>query len=408
MTTHYDTIIVGAGLSGLSCAVKCQEANISYCLIDKQPRLGGRVGSVLKDGFVLDLGFQVYNTSYSSANGLLGGSHKHFHRFRPGAAVHINGKPRLFSDPLRDPGAILPTLRFPKASVLDFWRLLMLRLDIRGLARRQPKATSLSTMQYLEGCGFSQSFIDSFFQPFFSGVFLEQDLATSSKFFRLVFSSFNQGYAAIPNGGMQEIPRTMARGLDPGSSLLGVSVESILPGNRLKLADGRIFTYGHLVLTGESIQLACQPRTRYLPVCTVYYAAAHAGPYPKYIHLFPGDELITNAAFLSSVAPGYAPSGENLVSVSVLGDAMDTPDLELAVTERLSRYFSGTNMNFRHLHTFRSKMGTLFQKPGVSSHPKPNMPNMVFAGELFTHASIEGAVLSGYQAFDSLQGMRDA
>ncbi len=46
MKQHYDIIIVGAGISGLSCANKCQQNDRDYILFEKSDRVGGRVGSV--------------------------------------------------------------------------------------------------------------------------------------------------------------------------------------------------------------------------------------------------------------------------------------------------------------------------------------------------------------------------
>ena len=402
MTSHYETIIVGAGLSGLTCALKCQENNIEYCLIEKQSRLGGRIGSIVKDGFVLDLGFQVYNTSYSLTNDLLGGIHTDFLRFQPGAAVHINHEPKLISDPFRDPWAIVKTLMFSKAGFKDYLRLFKLRLESGNLNLGSFDPNSISTRQYLEDYGFSKQFIEYFLQPFFSGVFLEKELVTSSQFFKFVFSSLNHGYAVIPNGGMQEIPDTIARNLEPGRILLGVSVECLLPDDCIRLSDGRMLSYDQLVLTGESINLSSDLKTEYLPACTLYFVFSQVAPFQKYIHLFPEDDLINNAAFLTAISPGYSSSNENLVSVTVLGDGMHTPDLESIISERLSQHFGGSTRDFRHVHTFKFSKGTLFQKPGFFPSPKPNQTNLIFAGELFTNGSIEGAVQSGLHAFEAL------
>ena len=46
MKQNYDIIIVGAGISGLACAQKCNENSKDFLLIEKSSRIGGRVGSV--------------------------------------------------------------------------------------------------------------------------------------------------------------------------------------------------------------------------------------------------------------------------------------------------------------------------------------------------------------------------
>ena len=64
MNLQPDVLIVGAGVSGITCAIKCQELGLNYALIDKNWRVGGRLGSIYDSGYIFDIGFQVFNTSY--------------------------------------------------------------------------------------------------------------------------------------------------------------------------------------------------------------------------------------------------------------------------------------------------------------------------------------------------------
>ena len=57
MKENYDIIIVGAGISGLACAQKCNENSKDFLLIEKSSRIGGRVGSVKSERFIFDIGF---------------------------------------------------------------------------------------------------------------------------------------------------------------------------------------------------------------------------------------------------------------------------------------------------------------------------------------------------------------
>ena len=60
-------IIVGAGISGLICALHCQKAGFETLLLEQNTELGGRVGTDYIDGFSLDRGFQVVLTAYPMA-----------------------------------------------------------------------------------------------------------------------------------------------------------------------------------------------------------------------------------------------------------------------------------------------------------------------------------------------------
>ena len=58
--------------------------------------------------------------------------------------------------------------------------------------------------------GFTDSMIEGFFRPFFSGVFLETQLETSSRLFEFVFRVFASGDTALPAEGIGGIPHQIA------------------------------------------------------------------------------------------------------------------------------------------------------------------------------------------------------
>ncbi len=58
------------------------------------------------------------------------------------------------------------------------------------------------TKDYLKKLGFSDRVRENFFRPFLAGIFLENELNTSSRMFEFVFKMFSEGQAAIPSRGM--------------------------------------------------------------------------------------------------------------------------------------------------------------------------------------------------------------
>jgi monoamine oxidase len=58
-----DVVIIGAGMSGLSAAAQLDQANIDFCLIEAQNRVGGRIETeYTADGEIIEHGAQALNT----------------------------------------------------------------------------------------------------------------------------------------------------------------------------------------------------------------------------------------------------------------------------------------------------------------------------------------------------------
>ncbi|MBR9975267.1 MAG: NAD(P)/FAD-dependent oxidoreductase, partial [Bacteroidetes bacterium] len=49
MSQTYDTIIIGAGISGLACAFMLQKRGRRVLLLEKAPRFGGAIRSARED-----------------------------------------------------------------------------------------------------------------------------------------------------------------------------------------------------------------------------------------------------------------------------------------------------------------------------------------------------------------------
>ena len=78
-------LIIGAGLSGLTCAVRLHEAGVPVQLIEASDGVGGRVRTDRVNGFLLDRGFQVYLSAYPQAGELLDLEELQLQSFEPGA-----------------------------------------------------------------------------------------------------------------------------------------------------------------------------------------------------------------------------------------------------------------------------------------------------------------------------------
>ena len=117
-------IVVGARLAGLTCAKVLTERSHEVAVFEASDGVGGRVRTDEKDGFLLDRGFQVYFTAYPVARRHLDHAALDLRAFDPGAIVYRGREGSVLSDPLRDPGALVPSLLSEAASFGDKLRTL--------------------------------------------------------------------------------------------------------------------------------------------------------------------------------------------------------------------------------------------------------------------------------------------
>jgi oxygen-dependent protoporphyrinogen oxidase len=77
MSTQIQTLVIGAGISGLATAYSLQKAGISTLIVDSAPRPGGVIQSMKRDGYLLECGPQSFSgnsqlTTLCDDLGLLG------------------------------------------------------------------------------------------------------------------------------------------------------------------------------------------------------------------------------------------------------------------------------------------------------------------------------------------------
>lgn len=94
-----DVLIVGAGLAGLSCALKLMEKGITFLIIEASNGVGGRVRTDLFEDFKLDRGFQVLLTDYPEAKRVLDYPSLKLHSFYPGCLIRTGNSFHKFADP---------------------------------------------------------------------------------------------------------------------------------------------------------------------------------------------------------------------------------------------------------------------------------------------------------------------
>tara|TARA_R110002049_G_scaffold50370_2_gene142973 strand:- start:26372 stop:27694 length:1323 start_codon:yes stop_codon:yes gene_type:complete len=409
------TIVVGAGLAGLSCAVRLAQQGHSVTVLEASDRVGGRVRSDVVDGFTLDYGFQVLLTAYPACQALLDYDSLRLRRFNPGALIRSRGKFAMLSDPWRRPTQLWATAMADVGTLGDKIRVGLLRRacqqgSIADLYQRDAEPTA----ERLQACGFTANMIDSFFRPFLGGVMLDESLTTSSRMLEFVFRMFASGDVAVPADGMAAIPRQLADQLPRGSVRFNSSVVS-LDYPHVGLSDGSTLTASNIVLATESsaaARLLGTPNlaTSWHGATTIYYAA-HQSPDHRKMLMLRGDEEgpVQTAVVLSDIAPQYAPAGRELISVSISDQHKDesTESLDLAVKKQLRGWFQRDVDQWQRLRCYRVPFGLPQQSldPVVAPIDGPSIgaPEGVYVcGDHRETASIQGAMNSGMRVASAI------
>ncbi|MGA9719002.1 MAG: FAD-dependent oxidoreductase, partial [Acidobacteriaceae bacterium] len=214
-----DVTIVGAGLAGLCCAVRLEQAGMSVKLLEAEDAPGGRIRTDQLEGFRLDRGFQLLLTGYPELTQSIDMKALRLRTFSKGALVWIDGRFHHFADPFRGSlGNALSIAVDPIITMGDKLRVARLRRLVKtGEPASLFRKREVPTRQFLEEYGFSSKMIDRFFSPFLGGVFLERELVTSSRYFQFLFRMFAFSDAAVPENGMEMLPRQLAVRLRAGT-----------------------------------------------------------------------------------------------------------------------------------------------------------------------------------------------
>lgn len=388
-----DVVIVGGGMAGLSCARELDLAGIDWALVEAADRLGGRVTTDEVDGFRLDRGFQVLLTAYPSLTGWIDLDRLNLSGFLPGAQIRRGGRFHRFADPLRVPGQAWPTLRARVATWRDKWLIYRLRSRALRMSLAEIWASpETSTEDYLREFGFSSSIIEGFFRPFFGGVFLEPELVTSSRQFMFVYRMFSRGAAALPRAGMQAIPDQLAESLDRQRIELNSPVHRV-EDDHVQFADGETRDARFVALATDAPtadRLLDREGTREDRATTCLYFALDELPLDgRWLVLNgAGAGPINSLCFPSAIAPSYAPHGQHLASVTVLGQSADRLD---EVRAQLVDWFGPSAREWRPLATYEIE------------HALPVVAD-VGTGEPYTRWSDAIYVGGDHQAMPSLHG----
>ncbi|MET9887326.1 NAD(P)/FAD-dependent oxidoreductase [Streptomyces sp. NPDC006430] len=401
-------LVVGAGLAGLTCAADLARAGVRVRVLEASDAVGGRMRTDRRDGFLVDRGFQVFNTSYPQVKRRLDRAALRLRPFTPGALVHPSGggDPVRLADPTRRPAEAAGMLTGRGTSPLG--RVTPLGLAALGAltafdalapARALKRIPERTTLQELSRWGVDDALLDGFLRPFLSGVFLDDALETSSRMFHLTWRSLIRGSLTLPSAGIGAVPAQLAGTLPPDCVEFGAPVAAVT-GTGVALADGTWRDAEAVVVATDtdsaSTLVPALGRTATRTVTTYYHASPHS-PLGEPTLLLDAEQRFLNSCVLTEVAPEYSSDGRALVSTSVLG--RDVPGREAPLRAVLSEAY-GADAGGWQLVAAVTVPGALpaMVPPWPLSRTSRFGDGLYVCGDHRATGSVQGAMASGTRA----------
>ena len=395
--------IIGAGISGLIAAQVLENYGYKPTIIEGSNSVGGRVKSDLVEGYLLDRGFQVLLTSYPAAKKYLDFDALKLQKLLPGATIFKNGKSQTIGDPLRSFSLLFPTLFSSIATFSDKLKILKLNVllkkkEIDTIFKEDEK----TTLQYLIDVGFSEEMIQTFFKPFFSGIFLEPNLDTSSRMFEFVYKMFGEGLAVVPKAGIQAISNQLKDNLKNTKILLNSEVESV-KNKGIILKDGSEIESDFTIIATEASQLVANlnnQETHWKTCDTLYFETSERIISRPLIGLISEENsLINNIFYHTSIQTTTKGKGELLSVTIVKNHSLSEKQLIEKITEEL-KYFCGiTNATFIKRYQIKKALPKLNNLQYEISSTETKLTSSIFlAGDQLLNGSLNAAMIAGERA----------
>ena len=285
-----------------------------------------------------------------------------------------------------------------------------------------------ATESYLRRRGFSSEAIEGFFRPLFGVVTLDRSLSADAGYFRFLVAMLAWGPAVIPSDGVGMVAEwTTATIRQAGGVVeLGARVSRLeCDGSGRRIAgvhmeDGRVLSARYVVLAVEApaarallAPVDAEAAERLPTEAAASVTAAFALSRPLYhgraivLNAEPGDggegrvDLLCQTTNITR--PG-APDGPHILLATRVttggGGSQGLVDAVGALVRRWAPRFDWAGLAepigvYEHAFAqFRPLAGVRQGLPG----PRTAIDNLVLAGDLTTHPSIEGAVASGFRA----------
>ncbi|WP_296638420.1 FAD-dependent oxidoreductase [Polaribacter sp.] len=399
----YKIHIIGAGVSGLIAAQILENYGYHPTIIEATDRVGGRVKSDSYKGYTLDHGFQVLLTSYPAAKKYLDYKALELQEFLPGATIFKNGNQQTIGDPLRKLTLLFPTLLSSIGNFSDKLKVLKLntilkKKEVSAIFKEEEK----TTLQYLQDFGFSETIITDFFKPFFSGIFLEPNLDTSSRMFEFVYKMFGDGLAVLPKKGIQAISDQLKSKLNNTTFLFNSAVKEVKD-NTILLQDHSEIKSHITIIATEANTLVSNLKnqeTEWKSCDTLYFETEKRVIQKPIIGLIANKSSLVNNIFYHTSVHTNNTSDKELLSVNIVNNhQLNEAQLINKVQQELKEHCKIEGLHFLKRFQIKKALPNLTNLQYEISSTETKLKSTLFlAGDQLLNGSLNAAMIAGERA----------
>lgn len=370
-------IIIGSGLSGLSCAHHLKKNGFNPIIYDKSDHIGGKVYSEKINGFICDYGFQILLNNYEEVKKILNYNDLKMKYFESGAQIYHGGKILKLYNPL---------FNFNKFLQSDLSQI-FIPMDYFHMIRTIFTKNEMRTVDYLNQT-FSPNANELFLKPFFKGVFLNDGIENNFSFFKKMFSKFAFGKAGLPENGMIELPKKI---IDNSNLKINLNMKlNFIKNNTAFFENGEKEKFDYIVLAIpiENINnmFNLKLNISYNSNLTLY-VSSNKNILGRSLLLVPNKKYkINSIQCLSNISNNYSTNKKSLYSIST-NNFKETTDSIIQEFLEITKISSNDIQFLKSYHIKKALHQNTFNIK--------NSNNIHFCGDWAIEPSINGALKSG-------------
>jgi oxygen-dependent protoporphyrinogen oxidase len=428
-------IVVGAGMAGLAAAFRLRQAGVDVTVLESSARVGGRIATDSRDGYLIERGAQLITSTYRNTLGLVKelGLESQLKPTSPWMAIVKDGKPRRIPS-----GAMFPIYAVTSGlvSIPDLMRFIWHTTKLRwppvdnyaAWADYDDEDTARWCAPRLGHA------TDYLVEPLIAGGLLQkiEETSRAATLATLALTDNGRSKEMTLTRGLGSIPETLASRVEVKLEAPVQTIEANSDGVSVRLSGEQLRADHVIVATTAPVASRLYREGNDLErrlMATEYSSTIKIGlatsrhcrdePTLKTVWGFliprPDRKLVVSATVESAKGIGRVPDGELLnlfIDSEIASSMMDLPDDEIvaAVLPDIERFFHGATATKRFAEIVRLPQALPKSPVGRSRdlaeyrRSEPQARRLLLAGDYMGMPHFESAVETGMWAADRILG----